>query len=319
MYQQGRLDKRIEDTNTGFSTWQQALTLFDDHHAIRGRTLSKRTRAEYATDLSQLVQALEKRGVEHPQDIDLADLKHYLNSLIDQGYSALTIRRKVACIKSFFACLQACQVMTTHPATGLIPPQRDDGQRRYLTVQECRALLTACANHPRDAAIIELMLHTGIRVSEVVHLHVNDVKLPTRNPATKTTHGQLFIRGKGKRARMLTLDVATCQALRRWLLRRASVDYSALFLTRFDQPMVKRGFQYLVTKYLDQASIKKASVKSMRHTYAVNNILQGIDLKALQTRMGFAFVQDTYLYLGLAEDVMTKASEVVFIGNIVTP
>ncbi len=147
------------------------------------RQYRERSKREYLDDVSGLVEWLE--GHCHLRTVSLVQRQHLIGFLAHcraAGHAASTRRRRVAAIRSFFAYLAREHILRNSPAEYLLPPERETRPPRVLTEAEYRRLRTAAADHPRDSAIIELVLQTGLRLSEIAHLTISDVILPAVNP-----------------------------------------------------------------------------------------------------------------------------------------
>jgi len=188
----------------------------------------------------------------------------------------------------------------------LIPPKIEFREPRVLSEAEYKALLRACSHEIRDAAIIELLLQTGIRLSELARLIINDLELPARITRDPADVGRLHVIGKGKRDRWIPLNYKACKALKAWLKVRPGVEHDALFVTKFLTPMSPRAFEYVVKKYLDEAGIKNASVHTLRHTFATHHVAKGTDLRTVQEALGHTDLKTTSIYVQLAREVMKK-------------
>ncbi len=230
------------------------------------RNWAAKTRVNYRNDIADLIEFLEKRGKTDPNRVDLQDLEAYMAELDRRGYTGTTRRRKTSSIKSFFGFLKQYGYITNNVAEGLIPPAREHKEPRVLTTTEYQALLRACSHDIRDAAIIELLLQTGIRLSELARLTLDDIDLPKRVSRDPTNTGTLFVHGKGRRERTITLNYKACKAIKAWLKIRPNVDSNSLFVSKFLEPMSPRAYEYIVKKYLQEAGIKGASVHTLRHT-----------------------------------------------------
>src|SRR5260221_656890 len=125
-----------------------------------------------------------------------------------------------------FGFLAATGVISHNPTQQLIPPEREHKEPRFLTKQEYQALLRACSHETRDAAIIELILQTGIRLSEVARLTIHDIELPLRINRDPVNTGSIFLPGKGRKERSLPLNYKVCRSLKAWLAIRPEIDES---------------------------------------------------------------------------------------------
>jgi site-specific recombinase XerD len=142
---------------------------FDRYQLIRlsSRNFAQRTRREYTTDLSGLLSFLKDDcGLQTIGSVTRNHLEGYLAELDHRGLVGSTRRRKVASIRSFFVFLHDQGLITADPAQKLIPPAREHYQPRVLSQREYQRLQLAVAHQTRDAALIELLLQTGIRLSE---------------------------------------------------------------------------------------------------------------------------------------------------------
>jgi site-specific recombinase XerD len=123
-----------------------------------------------------------------------------------------------------------------------------------------------CSHHPGDAAIIEALLTTAMRLSELAKLTLSDVEIPKRITRDPDNTGSVRVTRKGRKTQLIPLNYKACQALDAYLKIRPEVDHEALFVTKFKEPMSPRAIQYRVQKYFIEAGIKGASVHTLRHT-----------------------------------------------------
>ena len=268
-------------------TLAQALEEFVSVY-LPGRNLMARTRVEYRTDVTQLVAFLAAHGIYRLGEIAPNHLHDFLRTIEGQPIQ----RRKVFALKSFFAFLKHDDMIAEDLGEGLIPPPHHERRLRVLNSQEQRKLREACNHHVRDRALVELLLSTGITLCEVVRLMVYDVD-------TDRKRGRLHVPGRGYKRRTLPLDAAICQTLDAWLVRRPGGTELALFTNRFQKTLGERSIQSIVRKYLVRVGIGGASVSTLRHTYAVNQLLHSVDLATLQNQLGLANRQDVEPYVSV--------------------
>src|SRR5947209_2655852 len=152
-------------------TVRQGLALFETV-GMPARKLSERTRIEYTNDLTDLATFLESRGVTRLDQVSLQHLEAYQAELDRRSYKASTCERKTYAIKALFAFLERHGIIQENVATRLIPPPLTKREPRFLSKDEYQRLLRACSHHPRDAAIIETFLQTGMRLSELARLTI---------------------------------------------------------------------------------------------------------------------------------------------------
>ena len=289
----------------GESTLKGALVQYEKVY-MPSRNWAARTRVDYAIDITDVIGFLGERGQTRPVEVSLNDLEAYLAELDHRGYAGTSRRRKTYAIKSFFSFLEQYGYVDKDAATRLIPPKVEEREPRVLSEREYQALLRACSHEVRDAAVIELLLQTGIRLSELAKLTLDDVELPARISRDPVNTGRVHVTGKGGKTRGIPLNYKACRALRAWLKTRPQVDHGQLFVTKFLTPMSPRAFQYLVKKYLDEAGINGASVHTLRHTFATHHVAKGTDLRTVQEALGHKDLKTTSIYVQLARDVMRR-------------
>ena len=257
-------------------TLAQALALYK-MVGMNGK-MARRTRIEYANDLADLTSSLANSGITRPEQVTLAHLRVYLTDLERRGYKPSTRNRKVYAIKGFFAFLYDYALIQHNIAGELIPPQVARGEPRFLSEAEYTRLLQTAQDNVRDAAILELFLQTGLRLSELVNLSVRDVTL-------SNSASSLRVQRSGGHV-TIPLNHKAQNALKQWLNLREPVQDTALFLTALKKPMGKRAVQLMVAKYMEQDDIHEASVQTLRHTMAIHHLAKGTPLKTLAEILG---------------------------------
>ena len=286
-------------------TLQEALKLYRLVY-MPSRNFAAKTRISYRNDLVDLIAFLEGRGKNQTTEVSQNDLEAYLADLDRRGYAGASRKRKTYAIKSFFGVMYRFGHTSLNVAEQLIPPRSEQKEPRVLTKREYLALLHVCAHDPRDSAIIELLLQTGTRLSEVAHLTVNDVELPTKINRDPDTVGRLHVLGKGRKSRWIPLNYKACRALKTWLRIRPETEHEGLFVTKFMGSMGARSVQLVIKKYLTEAGIKGASVHTLRHTFATHHVAQGTSLRTVQEVLGHADLKTTSIYVQLAQETVRK-------------
>jgi len=265
------------------------------------RNFAARTRVEYQNDLESLIGFLEKSGIEHVRSIGVPVIERYVAHLENEGFASLTRKRKVVAIRSFLSFLCQDGYIDTNIAKKIVLPFTESTTPNVLTQTECDKLRKACADSPRDSAIIELILQTGIKLSELVHLTVNDVQLD------KKDQGFMRILGsRGKKERMIPLNNKVCVALKNYLEERKDAENSVLFLNRFSEPLGESGVQKMLRGDLKRAGITQASIHTLRHTFGAQHIAKGTNPKTVQEVMGLKDVRSTSIYQSLAKEIVRR-------------
>lgn len=286
-------------------TIQKALEEFKTVY-LPARNYAFRTRKEYANDLEELVEFLEQIGISRVGDIALIHLERYLAQLDQKGYAGATRKRKTVAIRTFFSYLIQEGYLSNDVSRRLITPYAENKLPRVLTRAEYQRLIDTCAGNPRDAAIVVLLLQTGIRLSELVHLTLADIELP-EGDKTDQDFGQLkIIRGGGRKDRIVPLNSKACQALRDYLNTRPAGQFHSLFHNRDGSVLGPRGIQKMLHKYFTQTGIFGASVHSLRHTFGTHHAAKGTNIKIIQEVMGHRDIRNTVIYLSLAREMQLK-------------
>lgn len=258
-------------------------------------------------DLHDLVQFLEKSGLKRIGQVDRRHLEAYQADLDRRGYGGSTRRRRTSSVRSLFDFLRRDAYTDNNVAQRLIPPKAEQKQPRVLSEREYKDLLRACAHQTRDAAIIEFLLQTGLRVPELSRLARRDIELPARLKRSPDTVGVLHVRqGKGGRERYAAANYKACRALKAYLKTRRDVEDNHLFVSKFRKPLGPRAFQNIVKKYLDEAGIEDASVHTLRHTFATHHVAKGTRPGTVQEALGHEDLNTTSVDVSLAREVMNK-------------
>src|SRR3712207_5999476 len=271
----------LDDRMRNITTVAAAIQLFATV-GMPARNLSRHTRINYLHDVQDLQQFLAARGVTSLSEVSLRHLQAYQAEMDRRGYSSSTRNRKTQSIRILFQFLHLHGITEHNIAAQLIPPTIQKQEPRFLTEAEYQRLLRAASHNPRDAAIIELFLQTGMRLSELAKLTLSDIEIPKRITMDPDNMGMVRIRRKGGKTAVIPLNYKACKAIAAYLQIRIDVGYPALFLSQFKQPMSKQAIQERVKKYMKEAGIDGASVHTLRHTMATHHVARGTDLKTVQ-------------------------------------
>jgi integrase/recombinase XerC len=283
-------------------TLEQALA--DFLNALTGKNRSAATIRAYQTDIYQFITWLHENNmvVASPAQVERADITEYLASLAERKLSGVSRARKVAALREYFRYLADHDIIEKSPLTGIETPKREKNGRTALSRDEYTAILSLAGTSPRDYAILQVFLQTGLRVSELVALRLEDVDLIQR---------VLHVRaGKSMVARSIELERKATQAIKNHLATRPNVTYNQLFLNRDNEPISDRGVRKLVAKYLHLADIKKkASCHSLRHTFATVKAQQGISAYRLKDWLGHQSLETTQIYIHLSKQNAAREME----------
>jgi integrase/recombinase XerD len=278
-------------------TTTQSLELFLT--ALRGQNYSPKTLRAYGDDLRQFLGWVQKNRVdwEIPTRFGRADIEGFMSYLAGQQMTGVTRVRKLAAIRKFFTFLAENQLIAGNPAETVKGARREEKEPGILYKEQYKALLYETSDHVRDYAIIMTFLQTGIRLSELAHLRVEDVDLE---------HRILTVRqGKGKKDRHIHLVDEAVKALRNYLRYRNTeliLDDEVFFLAKNGTSLNVSSVKYIVAKYVKQAGIrKKVSVHTLRHTFGAHKADKQMGIATLQELMGHKKKETTLKYIHLAK------------------
>jgi site-specific recombinase XerD len=234
-------------------------------------------------------------------DVGKVDVLEYLAALAKKGLTGVARARKVSAIREYFRFLEGVGLIQKSPTGGIDTPKREKHTRQYLRADEYTKMLSLAGGNPRDYAILQVFLQTGVRVSELAHLRLEDVDLI--KPA-------ITVRGKGSIEREIALEKRGVQALKNYLVVRPESLSDVLFLNYKGEPISERGIRKLVVKYRKNAGItKRGSCHTLRHTFATYKAEKGVSPFQLQQWLGHANLNTTQIYVHLGKQNAKKIME----------
>ncbi len=276
------------------------------------RNASENTAVSYERDLRKLMTYLtDVQEVNGWSRVTQTHLNAYMLRMERQNYAASSISRNVASIRTFYQYLQKQGIAKTNPADELKPPKAEKKVPEILTMDQVNALLSQpdlrTPKGKRDSAMLELLYATGIRVSELIGLRVEDVNL-------RMEYISCVDRTK---ERIIPFGRTARNALELYLkesrdLMLGSKDEGMLFTNCQGRPMSRQGFWKILKTYAKGAGIEgDITPHTLRHSFAVHLLENGADLQAVQEMMGHSDISTTQFYLtmnlGRMRDVYEKA------------
>ena len=271
-----------------------------ENYLSKVKKASGNTVSSYMRDIRQFSDWLERTEGTELLNAVQQNISVYLTHLQDQGKSGATVSRTLASLKNFYVYAVSSGFLEASPITDQIHVDR--GERKppqILTGREVELLLsqpvTTDSKGLRDKAMLEVMYATGIRVTELIELNVEDVNL-----------GMGFVRCNGaKKSRVIPLYPAALKALASYLndarpLMAVSASEDALFVNVSGVRMSRQGFWKILKYYQSKAGIEKdITPHTLRHSFAVHLLENGADLSALQELMGHSDISSTQMYASL--------------------
>lgn len=248
----------------------------------------------YSKDIEQLVEFASKEKnkteVEQVTDTDIEEFKELLKK---QRYTGKSISRKINSIKAFFRYLLNEGIISDNPADIVSHPKYDQAPPRVLSKTEYRALRDASRGDARMSAVVELLLQTGMRISELAALQIGDVDFD-RNIITIQPQNS-------RTSRRVPLNTAAKQSVMDYLAIRPRAREKTLFLTKTCRPFLVRNIRTAIDRYFRLAGIKDAKVNDLRHTFIVEQLKAGTPLVYISQLVGHKRITTTEKYLKLIE------------------
>ncbi|GAB4160361.1 MAG: tyrosine recombinase [Candidatus Promineifilaceae bacterium] len=272
------------------------------------RQYSENTTAAYKNDLGQFMSFLMQapNQVANWDEVTPEIVAAYVESMKSGDYASSTVARKVAAIKSFFHHLLARGSIQSDPTAGIDSPKVEKRLPVTLSSEAVEKLLQApmakaeqTPKHLRDAALLALLYATGMRVTEVVSLTVNDIDLATR---------QLHSPGKDDAERRLPFDAGTAHSLKEYLekgrphlLKHEAEE--ALFLNHRGQQLTRQGLWLIIKSYARESSLDNSvTPHTLRHSFAAHKLQSGSNLQTVQHLLGHANISTTQIYAQIDKD-----------------
>jgi len=273
------------------------------------RSLSPNTISAYRNDLLQFAGYLqgeaERQGGKDfaMSTIDRDQISAYFLHLRDRGYSAASIARKTAAMRSFFQHLRRNGEVNIDPTQGIGSPEVKKPLPRTVEDDQVQALLSFCEARDtpeglRDHAMLRLLSATGMRVGELVLVNVDDVDFDNH---------RVRVIGRGNRERYLPLDDLTLESIRtyvaqaRGFLTRNGPEQAALVVNQRGQRLTRQGFWLIMKGLVKEAGLPAIMTPHMlRHSYATHQIGEGTGLEELRQLLGHASIATTQIYIQLA-------------------
>ena len=274
------------------------------------KKLSSNTLQSYNRDLQQFREYLSDIEVRYTH-VNEEHIKKYIEELNEMGKKASTISRNIASIRSFFQFLVRKGKISKDPTANIQSPKIEKRVPSVLTDKEVELLLEQPKDvdlkGTRDKAMLEFAYATGMRVTEIISLNVEDVNLEEEYVICKN----------GARERTIPLGKMCKKALKEYLeeARNAMIksdDEKALFVNVNGKRLTRQGFWKIIKYYKEQAHIEKdITPHVLRHSFATHLLQNGADLKAIQAMLGHSDISSTQVYMqfqdGALKDVYHKA------------
>ncbi len=265
------------------------------------KKLSENTLQSYRRDLKQFRKYLENNGI-HYNRVKEEDIKNYIKEMQDAGKKASSISRCIASIRSFYQFVLKNRKIKVDPTANIQSPKVEKRTPNVLTAKEVELLLKQPDNVDlkgiRDKAMLEFAYATGMRVTEIISLNIDDVNLEEAYVICKNRNKQ----------RIIPLGTMSLKALKEYIEEARGVlikneDEKALFVNINGGRLTRQGFWKIIKFYKEQAHITKdITPHVLRHSFATHLLQNGADLRAIQTMLGHSDISSTQVYMQFQDE-----------------
>ena len=278
------------------------LDLYLDYLTVE-KGLAANTRASYSADLLKFLNYLKDCGIDDWSQVRFPEIMAFLSRAQEQGLAPRSRARLLSALRGFFKFMVRDSHLKKSPVANLTSPRLRRQLPTVLSVAEVERLLAQpnpdLPLGQRDAAMLELLYGTGLRVTELITLAVGRVNLEV---------GFLVASGKGAKERIVPMGEAATEAVQSYTLRarprllKGRVS-EILFVSNRGTAMTRQGFWKLLKKYGRQAGMEKSlTPHTLRHSFATHLLERGADLRSVQMMLGHADISTTQIYTHVARE-----------------
>ena len=269
------------------------------NHLASQRGLSPVTIKNYRRNLTEFILLLTEKKINQWASLESDHVRIMVKKLNQKGIKARSIATKLSALRSFLAYLVQNEALTFNPAKGVASPKLDKPLPKNISVDEVFQLLNMDEQDQdplslRDQAMMELMYSSGLRLSELVGINLNDLKLREK---------ELMVLGKGSKQRLLPITKTAVIAIQRWLAVRPEFcdpGETALFTSKLKRRISARNVQARMEKWGVQQNLPShLNPHKLRHSFATHMLESSGNLRAVQTLLGHADLSTTQVYTHL--------------------
>jgi site-specific recombinase XerD len=264
------------------------------YHALFLDELKKRKKAHstllaYGKDVDQFIEAAERWGNALPSQMNQEFVEKFGAELQEKRYTNKSIVRKLNSLKAYFTFLREQGAITHNPVSRVTKPRYDQSAPRILTKVEYRALRDACRGDVRVSAVVELLLQTGMRISELAYLKMEDADMDKKSLTLTDPETQ--------KSRVVPMNNAAFKALQEYLVIRPKTREKTVFITKTCKPFLVRNIRSAIDRFFRIAGISNAKVNDLRHTFIVEQLSAGTPLVYVSQLVGHRRITTTEKYL----------------------
>jgi integrase/recombinase XerD len=258
--------------------------------SLEEKKRSPSTILAYRADLEQLLEYLNNKNKVLPEQVNESDIEGFKTNLLNQKYTAKSVSRKLNAVKTFYRWLISDKKVMTSPAESVAHPKIEASAPKFLSPLEYRALRDVVRGDLRIAAIVEIILQTGIRISEVANLklkNIIDLEISIEAYATQPE-------------RKVPLNTPAKLALDEYLKSRPQTESDFVFVSKNGKPLAVRNIRAAIDRYMQKAEMPQFSVNDLRTTFIIENLKDKVDLVSLSKIVGHKRLSTTERYMEMA-------------------
>ncbi len=245
----------------------------------------------YRSDLTQLVDFLTRRGKVMPDQVRPDDLDSFRDTLLNDKYTPKSVSRKLNAVKTFFRWMISENLITSDVSASVAHPKIESSLPKFLSPLEYRALRDVVRSDVRIAAIIELILQTGLRISEVASLKIANIGENSLKIEAYATQPE----------RNIPLNKPAKDVLNAYMSIRPKAESAFVFISKNGKPLAVRNIRASIARYMQRAELPNYSVNDLRTTFIIENLKAGVDIVLLSQVSGHKRLSTTERYLELAQ------------------
>jgi len=266
------------------------------------KNYSKLTLNGYLSDLDLFLEYLNENNIKKYKDITYDDIRLFISYLYNQRYTNKTISRYISSIRSFFKYLKNNNIINTNPMLLISNPKLSKKLPKYLNSNDLEKLLNAYDNNNyigiRNSLILEMLYSTGIRVSEIINIKLDDISITERS---------IKITGKGSKERIVYFGSRCTQLIKLYLDKTYNKininNLEQLFLSKTGKKISDREVRKIVSDAAIISGVEmNVSPHVLRHTFATHMLSDGADLRSVQELLGHENLSTTQIYTHLTSE-----------------
>ena len=274
-------------------------------YVIVEQNLTINTKNSYQNELTKYMAFLVRRGIWNIEDIKYEDITEYLKALSNQNLKPQSIAHSITVIRNFHKYFVKTGDLKQDVSKNISQPKKQKKLPVTLSVQDVDCLLDIQIETPfdyRNKAMLELLYGTGLRISELLSLTLNDIDL---------TNCTVRCMGKGRKERIVPINDFIIDSLSKYLEVRCQLEkrerYDYLFLNNHGKPITRQGFFKILKKILSEKGLDpNTSPHTLRHSFATHLLENGADLRVIQEMLGHSDISTTRIYTHISNQKVEK-------------